>query len=57
MPTAVAFNGHAQNKRFDAVFNVGAMFMRLVVNQSFHANGDKGMMIVVVLFIDMHVNQ
>jgi hypothetical protein len=29
--------------------------MGLVVDQSFHANGDKGMTIVVVLFIDVHV--
>ena len=57
MPTAVVFNGRAQNKCFDAVFHVGEIFMGLVVDQSFHANGDGGMTIVAVLFIDVHVHR
>ena len=57
MPTAVVFNGHAQNKCFGAVFSVGAMFMGLVMDQSCHANGDEGMTIVVVLFIDVRIHQ
>ena len=57
MPTAVVFNGRAQDKHFGAVFNVGAMFMGLAVDQSFHANGDKGMTLVVMLFIDVLVCQ
>ena len=52
-PTAVVFNWRTQNKRLGAVFSIGAAFMRLVVNQSFHADGNKGMAIVVVLFIDV----
>ena len=55
LPTVVVFNGCAQNKCFGAVFSVGATFMGLVVDQSFHANGDKGMTIVVMLFIDVRV--
>ena len=51
------FNGRAQNKCFDAVFHVGEIFMGLVVDQSFHANGDGGMTIVAVLFIDVHVHR
>ena len=53
MPIAVVFNGCTQNKRFGAVFCVGATFVGLVVNQSFHADGDKRMTIIVVLFIDV----
>ena len=55
MPTTVVFNGRAQNKCFGAVFSVDVTFMGLVVDQSFHANGDKGMTIVVMLFIDVRV--
>ncbi len=51
MPTGVVFNGHAQNKSFGAVFSVGATFVELVVNQSYHADGDKGMMIVVMYVV------
>ena len=57
MPTTVVFNGRAQNKCFGAVFSVDVTFMGLVVDQSFHANGDNGMTIAVVLFIDMRVRQ
>ena len=51
------FNGRAQNKCFGAVFSVGATFMGLVLDQSFHANEDKGMVIVVLLFIDVCVRR
>ncbi len=57
LPTTVVFNGRAQNKCFGAVFSVDVTFMGLVVDQSFHANGDNGMTIAVVLFIDMRVRQ
>ena len=53
LPTLIVFGGRAQDKCFCAVFDVGATFMGFVVDQCFHANGDKGMPIIVMLFVDM----
>jgi hypothetical protein len=47
------FGGCAQDKCFCAVFGIGVAFVGFVVDQCFHANGDKGMPIIVVVFVDM----
>jgi len=35
------------------VFGIGAAFVRFVMDQCLHANGNKCMYVVVVLFVDM----
>jgi hypothetical protein len=42
---------------FGAVFGIGAVLVGFVMDQGFHANGDKRMPIVVMLFVDMGVHQ
>ncbi len=39
------------------MFGVGAVFVGFVVDQCFHADGDKGMLIIVVVFVDMCIRQ
>ena len=56
-PTWIVFGGRAQDKSFGAVFGVGAALVGFVVDQCFHANGDKRMPIVILLFVDMRVRQ
>jgi hypothetical protein len=51
------FGGRAQDKSFGAVFGVGTVLVGFVVDQCFHADGDKRMPIVTILFVDMHVCQ
>ncbi len=57
LPALIVFGGRAQDKCFCAVFGIGAAFVGFVVDQCFHANGDKGMPIIVVVFEDMHICQ
>ena len=52
-PTWIVFGGCAQHKSFGAVFGIGVALVGFVVGQSFHANGDKRMPIVVMLLVDM----
>ncbi len=52
-PTSIVFDGRAQDKSFGAVFCVGAAFVGFVMDQCFHADGDKWMPIVVMMFVDM----
>ncbi len=56
-PTSIVFGGGAQDKSFGVVFCVGAAFVGFVMDQCFHANGDKWMPIVVMMFIDMCICQ
>jgi len=39
------------------VFGIGAVFLWFVVNQCFHVDGDKGIPIAIVVFIDMCICQ
>ena len=55
--TLIVFSGRAQDKSFYAGVCVGAAFVGFVVDQCFHANGDEGMLIVVMVFIDMCICQ
>jgi hypothetical protein len=55
--TSIVFGGRAQNKSFCAVFGVGAAFVGFVVDQCFHVNGDKGMPIIVVVFVNMWIHR
>jgi hypothetical protein len=48
-PTLMLFGGRSQDKSFCAVFSVGFAFVWFVVDQCFHANGDKGVPIVIVV--------
>ncbi len=57
LPTSIVFGGRAQDKCFCAVFGVGALFVGFVVDQCFHADGDKVMLIIVVVFVDMCIHQ
>jgi hypothetical protein len=57
LPTLIVFGGRAQDKCFCAVFGVGAAFVGFVVDQFFHSNGDKGMPIIVMVFVDMCIHQ
>ncbi len=57
LSTLIVFGGRAQDKCFCAVFGVGAAFVGFVVDQCFHANGDKGMPIIVVVFKNMCIRQ
>ncbi len=56
-PTSIVFGGRAQEKCFCAVFGIGAAFVGFVVDQCFHANGDEGMPIIVMVFVDMCICQ
>ena len=56
-PTSIVFSGRAQDKSFGSVFGVGAALVGFVLDQCFHANGDKRMPIVVMLSVDMRVCQ
>ena len=56
-PTSIVFGGRAQDKHFAAVFCKGAACVRLVIDQCLHANGDKRMPVVVMLFVDMRVRR
>jgi hypothetical protein len=57
LSTLIVFGGRAQDKCFGAVFGVGAVFVGFVVDQCFHADGDEGMPIIVVVFIDMCIRR
>ena len=57
LPTLIVFGGRAQDNCLCAVFGVGAAFVGFVVDQCFHADGDKGMLIIVVVFVDMCIRQ
>ncbi len=57
LPTSIVFGGCAQDKCFGAVFCVGAAFVGFVVDQCFHVDGDEGMLIIVVVFVDMCIHQ
>ena len=56
-PRSVVFYGCAQDKSFCAVFSVGTAFVWFVVNQWFHANGDKAMSLLILVFVDMCICQ
>ncbi len=55
--TLIVFDRRAQDKCFCAVFGIGAAFVGFVVDQCFHADGDKGMPIIVVVFVDMCIRR
>ena len=57
LPTLIVFGGRAQDKCFCAVFGIGAAFVGFVMDQCFHADGDKGMPIIVVVFVDMYIHK
>jgi hypothetical protein len=57
LPTSIVLGECAQNNSFCAVFGVGAAFVGFVVDQCFHADGDKGMPIIVVVFVDMCIRR
>ena len=42
-------------QKIGAVFGVGTAFVGFVMDQCLHANGNKWMSVVVVLFVDMCV--
>ncbi len=57
LPTLIVFGGRAQDKCFCTVCGVGAAFVGFVMDQCFHADGDKGMPIIVMVFVDMCICQ
>ena len=54
-PAAVVLSGCAQHVCLAAVFSKGSLVVRFVVYHGFHANGDEGVFVVIVLFVDMSV--
>jgi hypothetical protein len=57
LPTSIVFGRRAQDKCFCAVFGIGAGFVGFVVDQCFHVDGDEGMPIIIVVFVNMCISQ
>ena len=54
-PSPVVLEGRSQHETFFAVLHKCPSALRLVVNERFHANGDKGFGAVVVLPVDVGI--
>jgi hypothetical protein len=51
--TLVVFSGRAQHKSLAAVFSKSLTFVGFVMNHCFHANRDKWVFVIVMLFIEV----
>ena len=47
-PGTIMFEGSAKDKSFATMFCKGASFFGLVTNEGYHANGDKGCLVIVM---------